>query len=153
SASSTSNGTPNQRRSCRRRGDADASTSTRACSRRTARVSSCRSSLRVVRDPAGMWGRVGGVVCLVLVAACARAPFASRAPGPTPAREPLAAALGVVTEDPDRAARLLAEAAEIYPPLDDYALFFTARAERRAGRGRDALEKASAVSARHPDSI
>src|SRR5207253_3099539 len=122
SASSTSNGTPNQARSCRRRGDADARTSTRACSRRATGVSSCRPSLRVVREPAGMRRWVGGLGALVLAVACARAPTAPHASATTASPEPLAAALGAVSDDPDRATRLLAEAAEVYPPLEDYAL-------------------------------
>src|SRR5262249_22256319 len=92
---------------------------------------------------------------VVAAAACAAAPLSSRTAVQDAApSNPLSS--GLVTlrgGDPGRAARLLAEAGEIYPPLADYALYFRARASLGAGDPRAALELASSVAAGHPDSI
>jgi soluble lytic murein transglycosylase len=101
--------------------------------------------------------RGGWLGWLAVVTACAAAPHAARtsAQDARPASEPLVA--GLVTlrggGDLERAARLLAEAGEVHPPLADYALYFRTRAALAARRRTEALELATALPARHPDSI
>src|SRR4029077_9888715 len=49
--------------------------------------------------------------------------------------------------------RLIADAAEHDPALEDYALWFRARAAARAGRPGDAANVAATLAAEHPDSV
>ena len=85
---------------------------------------------------------VGG---MMVVAACAARPFGSRL---VTASTQLLPARG-----PEELAALLAEGARQHPVLEDYVLYFQARAARRAGGVRDGLALARRLVADHPDSI
>src|SRR5262245_14100858 len=91
--------------------------------------------------------RVGWCCGLAVVVACTR-----RAGAPRTA-ESLAGGVRVVAGEPDRAERLFADAAARHPVLEDYALWFRARATARAGRPDDAMALYGALAARHPDSV
>ncbi|HLY39208.1 MAG TPA: transglycosylase SLT domain-containing protein [Candidatus Binatia bacterium] len=83
---------------------------------------------------------------LVLVAACTCGRLHTGGGAPSGPRT----LAGGVAAGPER---LVLEAAERYPVLADYALWFRARATARAGHSADAATLAAELAANHPDSV
>ena len=95
---------------------------------------------------------LGWVVWLALATACATAPLDARPDAARPS-DPLAAGLVALrARQYDEATEQLVEAARRYPALEDYTLYFRARAAARAGRRDTALELTNQLLA-HPDSV
>jgi soluble lytic murein transglycosylase len=96
---------------------------------------------------------VGWAAPLALAAACATTPPWPREELARPPVEPLGAGFAALAAERwGEAARLLAEAGRRYPALEDYTLYFRARAARRAGRTGEALETVTRLLAA-PDSV
>ncbi len=94
---------------------------------------------------------VAGLFC---AAACATKTPEPGSAGRTPPAEPFAAAFVALEQgQTDEARALLAEAARRHPALDDYTLYFRARAAVRAHDRDAARESADRLLALHPDSV
>src|SRR5262245_7685246 len=98
-------------------------------------------------------GRSLAVVC-VLATACATSPSEPRSrSGPMPGGRLAAGVAALAAGDYERANAHLTEAARRYPPLEDYTLYFRARAAARAQRFAAGLEATRSLLEGHPDSV
>src|SRR5262245_15527936 len=102
-----------------------------------------------------MWRRCGGRVlrlALVFATACAT-PQSDPRSGELP-RDPLARGLSALAAgDYDAADARLAEAVRVYPLLEDYTLYFRARAAAGAKRPAAGVESTRALLDRYPESV
>ncbi len=85
---------------------------------------------------------------MVAAVGCAAPPFDSR-----PATPPAELAAALAHGSPGEVAQLVADVARPHAALEDYVLYFQARAARAAGHASEALESARRLVGSHPDSI
>jgi soluble lytic murein transglycosylase len=117
-----------------------------------ARCEAVKLSGSATRASRGAVASAGWVVGLVLAVACVSPSSRSESDSLPP--EPLAAGFAALgRRDYGEAAARFAEVSRRYPVLDDYALFFGARAAAQADRDADALADAQVLRDRHPDSV
>ena len=93
---------------------------------------------------------VAGLIAVVGCVTASREPGRGEGTG----AEPLASALAALRAGhTDEASKRLDAAARQHPVLDDLVLYLRARVAMRAGRGAKAVEAASQLAERHPDSV
>ncbi|HZP43010.1 MAG TPA: transglycosylase SLT domain-containing protein [Candidatus Binatia bacterium] len=96
----------------------------------------------------------GWAGCLLVAAACALGRSGQTGPASGPSSDPLGAGIFALRGGrPTEATTLLTEAARRYPALEDYALYFEARAAAGSGRRTEALDTMRRLLDAHPDSV